>query len=285
MALINDPVTSSEPAQSTPCSRPRPLSPRISSRPSANVATPIGRLTKKTQCQLRAWVRSPPARRPREPPATETNTYALIARARSAASVNSVTMIARITEAWAAAPTPCRNRAAISAPWLGATPQSSEATVKIVRPERNTRLRPARSPSRPARSSRLPKVMRKALTTQVRLAWLKWRSRWIEGSATFTIVTSRTIMSCARQTTISVGQRRLAEGVGVGDERVMRLIGVPTCRLVDPELKWRPPPEIFGGTLRNYTEAASGCQTEIRHGDRNLPPDPAPATEARRCPA
>ena len=38
-------------------------------------------------------------------------------------------MIARITEAWAAAPTPCTKRAAISAPWLGATPHRSEAAV------------------------------------------------------------------------------------------------------------------------------------------------------------
>ena len=44
--------------------------------------------------------------------------------------------------------------------------------------------------------------------TQVRLPWLKCRSCWIEGSATFTIVTSSTIMSCARQTTIRVAQRR-----------------------------------------------------------------------------
>ena len=47
------------------------------------MATPIGRLTKKTQCQLSAWVRIPPASRPSEPPATDTKTYALIARARS----------------------------------------------------------------------------------------------------------------------------------------------------------------------------------------------------------
>ncbi len=77
------------------------------------MARPIGRLTKKTQCQLSAWVRIPPASRPREPPATDTNTYALIARMRSLGIVNSVMMIARITEAWAAAPTPCRKRAAI----------------------------------------------------------------------------------------------------------------------------------------------------------------------------
>ena len=35
-------------------------------------ATPIGRLTKKIQCQLTAWVRTPPASRPIEAPAEAT---------------------------------------------------------------------------------------------------------------------------------------------------------------------------------------------------------------------
>ena len=47
------------------------------------------------------------------------------------------------------------------------------------------------------------------------VAWLKWRSCWIDGSATFTIVTSSTIISCARQTTNSVAQRRLIRGSGL----------------------------------------------------------------------
>jgi hypothetical protein len=88
--------------------------------------------------------------------------------------------------------------------------------VKVTTPARNTRLRPRRSPRRPASSSRLPNVTRNALTTQVRLAWLKSSSRWIDGSATFTIVTSSTIMSCAKQTTISVAQRRRSgDGMGI----------------------------------------------------------------------
>ena len=41
-------------------------------------------------------------------------------------------MIARITEACAAAPMPCRKRAPISVPWLGAMPHRSEATVKTI---------------------------------------------------------------------------------------------------------------------------------------------------------
>ena len=74
MALISEAVTRSEPSQSTPCLKPSPLSARISAWPRANVARPIGRLTKKTQCQLSASVSRPPARSPSEPPATDTKT-------------------------------------------------------------------------------------------------------------------------------------------------------------------------------------------------------------------
>ena len=251
---MSDAVTSSEPSQSTPRSIPSPLSSRISARPSANVATPIGRLTKNTQCQLSASVSNPPASRPSEPPATDTNTYALIARPRSAASGNSVTMIARITDAWAAAPTPWSRRAPISAPCDGATPHSSDATVKTTRPERNTRRRPSRSPSRPASRSRLPKVTRKPLTTHVRSAWLKCRSCWIDGRATFTIVTSSTIISCAKQTMSSVAHRRRSSD-GLRIVAGTRLKAFLLVKGAFPGVK-------NGGCLQNYTEAPSGLQPE-----------------------
>jgi hypothetical protein len=80
--------------------------------------------------------------------------------------------------------------------------------VKIVTPARNIRLRPNKSPRRPASRRKLPKVTRKALTTQVSSPWVKCRSRWMAGRATFTIVTSRTIISWARQTTARASQRR-----------------------------------------------------------------------------
>ncbi len=38
------------------------------------VAMPMGTFTKKIQCQLSAWVSTPPARRPIEPPPTATKT-------------------------------------------------------------------------------------------------------------------------------------------------------------------------------------------------------------------
>src|SRR4051794_3213475 len=189
-------------------------------------------------------------------------------------------MMARITEAWAAAPTPCSRRAPISAPSVGATPHNSDATVNVTRPARNTRLRPTRSPRRPARSSRLPNVTRNALTTQVRSAWLKPRSRWIDGSATFTIVTSSTIISCAKQTTISVAQRRGSEErEGETTFKTDSLCGgrVPA--------KMEASSEITGGHLQNYTEAPSVCQPNSHEYDGNHRPDIPRAPQARRCPA
>ncbi len=53
---------------------------------------------KKIQCQLTVCVSAPPTSRPREPPPTATKMYALIARARSPGSGNSVTISAMITE-------------------------------------------------------------------------------------------------------------------------------------------------------------------------------------------
>ena len=47
---------------------------------------------------------------------------------------NSVTMMARITEACMAAPMPWTKRAAMRKPWLGAAPQRTEATVKTHEP-------------------------------------------------------------------------------------------------------------------------------------------------------
>ena len=86
--------------------------------------------------------------------------YMLIAFARSAASGNSLTISAIVTEKATAPPIPCTKRAAISRPGLSARPQATEASVNSATPERNTRRRPRRSPRRPATSMKLPNVTR-----------------------------------------------------------------------------------------------------------------------------
>ena len=57
-----------------------------------------------------------------------------------------------------AAPAPCSARAAISAPVVGASAATAEATVKMPRPITNMRRRPKRSPSAAPVSSRTANV-------------------------------------------------------------------------------------------------------------------------------
>src|SRR6202012_46796 len=102
-------------------------------------------------------------------------------------------------------------RATTTTLWLSASPQASDAAVNRESPVRKTSRRPSRSPSRPAKSSRPPKEIRYALTTQARLDWEKPRSVWILGRATFTIVASRTIMSMPAQRTTRAIQRERSE--------------------------------------------------------------------------
>jgi hypothetical protein len=62
-----------------------PLSGSISRPASAAAAIPIGTFTKKIQCQLIAWVSTPPTSRPTAPPAEATKAKTPIALACSAA--------------------------------------------------------------------------------------------------------------------------------------------------------------------------------------------------------
>ena len=128
----------------------------MSADPAKKVATPMGRLMKKIQCQLIHSVSRPPANRPIEPPPAMTNVKTLMACARSPGFGKPVTIKARITPAESAPPAPCTKRAITSSAELWANPLSTEAAVKRTTPARKTFLRPMRSPARPARSSRLP---------------------------------------------------------------------------------------------------------------------------------
>ena len=116
--------------------------------------------TKKIQCQSIDCVITPPASRPTEPPAEATNAYTPIALACSRGSGNIVTIMPRITAEVIAPPIPWTKRAAISSDWLSARPHASEASVNRPTPARKMRLRPTRSPKRPASSSRPPKAIR-----------------------------------------------------------------------------------------------------------------------------
>ena len=69
---ISEPVISTAPGISAPPPEPMPLS-RASNRWARSAVTmPIGMLMKKIQCQLMAWVSTPPASSPIDPPAEAT---------------------------------------------------------------------------------------------------------------------------------------------------------------------------------------------------------------------
>src|SRR5204862_4301548 len=89
--------------------------------------------------------------------------------------------------------------------------------------------------SRPPRSRKPPKVSMYALTTQASDVCEKPRSARMDGSATFTIVVSSTIIRLPRHSTISASHRvRLSVGV-IGErpfDSVRSVLQVLTVRLV-----------------------------------------------------
>ena len=133
----------------------------LGSRRVANtpVATPIGRLTKKIQCQFSGCGQHAAEQQSERASgsgdeAVDADRFGLIP-----GRVNIVTIIPRITAEVIAPPTPWTKRAPISRPWLSATRRASDAPVNS-RPERKIRRRPIRSPRRPANSSSPPKAIR-----------------------------------------------------------------------------------------------------------------------------
>src|SRR5205085_2541039 len=160
---------------------------------------PTGTLTKKIHGQEKYCVRTPPRIRPTAEPPIAIAAQTASARARSAPSSKVVEMIESAAGEISAAPRPCNAREPTSIASLEARPSRSEAPVKITRPSRKSRLRPSRSPARPPSRRKPPKTSVYALTIHCRLPSERWRSLWIEGRATFTIVASSTTMNCARQ--------------------------------------------------------------------------------------
>src|SRR5664280_965003 len=159
-------------------------------------------------------------------------------------------MMAMIADAEKAPPIPGANRPMINMAWLEATPQSTDEAVKTAIPARKIFLRPTRSPNRPARRRKLPKVMRKASTTQARPAWEKCSSRWISGSATLTIDESRAFMNMPRQTTTRAHHRlrllRPATGASVPLLIVQGVVRRGEEHQIPRENRWSGPTSGFG---------------------------------------
>src|SRR5580693_2079413 len=186
-----------------------------------------------------------------------------------------------------APPTPWMARAASSMPAVVARPPASEASVKMVRPAMNIRRRPRMSPARPPSSSSPPNVGVYPFITQDRLVEEKCRLVWMCGSAMFTTVASRMIMSWALS---MMARARPARLVGLAAS-----IRASWVRKEDNMPPWRsgsgalggagipeePSEDLWwltdrwpGGTIGNeaevysgyYTEAASALQPYLRLG-------------------
>ena len=118
------------PGQSMPCafgSRDSCTYVRVIHRQSA----PIGRLTRKIHCQSRPLVSTPPTNGPSANDAPMAAPYAASAPARSRAPGNAWASSASETANMIAAPMPCTARALLSIAMSCASPQASEARVKI----------------------------------------------------------------------------------------------------------------------------------------------------------
>ena len=130
---------------------------------------------------------------------------------RSRPSANVVIRSESAAGASSAPPSPCNARKPTSEPDDQAKPLSRELAAKRASPATNMRRRPSRSASRPPSSSAPPKKMAYAVITHCSPVSEKPRSDWIEGSATFTMATSRITMNCAVTMRAKALQRRRDE--------------------------------------------------------------------------
>ncbi len=117
-----------------------------------SATTPTGKLTKKINRQL-ATVSRPPSTGPEQEATAPPIAHTATARARRPGSGYAWPISAIDDGIITAAAAPCTNRAAISAPRLGARPHAAEAATNTTRPAAKARRAPTRSVSAPAGSS------------------------------------------------------------------------------------------------------------------------------------
>ena len=183
--------------------------------PTAIAAT--GTLIRKIDCQETFSTRKPPTTGPIARAIALAPAQVPIALPRSSGG-NVFVMIESVAGIISAAPTPCIARPAMSHTSVCEKAMKRLERPKIATPIRKTRRRPKMSPRRPPVTSRTAKVSVYALTVHSRLLIETFRSRWIEGRATFTTVLSSITMNSAKHIAPSVNQRRLSAWM-VGSER------------------------------------------------------------------
>ena len=163
----------------------------------------MGTLSQKIHCQERPSTTAPPTTGPRATARPLTPPQMPSARPRRAGDT-APDRIVSVSGVTIAPPTPCRARAAISQPMLGASAAAAEPSVKTARPTRNMRLRPNRSPSAAPVSSKTAKVSVYAFTVHSSPCSEAPRSFLITGSAVVTTRLSSETMNTATDVTMKV---------------------------------------------------------------------------------
>ena len=163
----------------------------------AAAARPTGTLTRNTARQLVNWTSTPPRTCPDTKPTEAIAPYRPMARVRCGPSGKLVVMSDSAAGATMAAPAPWRTRAASSSAGSLASPPARLASANATRPMMNMRRLPNRSAARPPRMSRPPNEIAYPVTTHCTASGAMCSSRSIEGSATLTMLKSRTTMNAA----------------------------------------------------------------------------------------
>src|SRR4029079_16372476 len=215
---ITAPVAENAPAMSKGRRPSRTTLSRRTSGTAIRSTAATGALTKKIHGQLKYDVRTPPTRTPTAAPLPEAAPQIPSAMLRSRPSAKVVISRERPAGASSAPPRPWSPRNATSEPRDPEGPHRTELTAKRAIPAAKTLRRPRTSASLPPSSRNPPKTIAYAVTTHSRPDCVKPRSVSIDGSATFTIATSRITMNCATTMSASAAQglvgssrRRIAE--------------------------------------------------------------------------
>ena len=200
-------VTSSAPVTSSR-RRSRPARDSASSRgASATASSPTGTFTRNTARQLVNCTSTPPSTCPATKPSDAVAPYIPSARVRRGPSGKPVVIRDSAAGATSAAPAPCTKREATSSTGSWARPPARDAAEKATSPAMNMRRRPNRSAARPPRISRPPNAIAYPVTIHCTDEPAKPSSRWIDGSATFTMLKSSTTMNAAVRIRASAGPR------------------------------------------------------------------------------
>jgi len=221
-------------SMTTPSSRPGTSARRLGltgdseayRRSRTMVSRQTGTLTRKIERQPATVTRMPPATGPSATPSEPIPPQTPSARARARGSGNWCTNSASEQGSMADAPRPWTARAAMRTPSAGAAAQAAEPRAKATSPRVKTFRAPTRSAVEPAVSMIAARASVYASTTHCSPASEPPISRWMAGSATFTIVTSSWITKKPRQTEMSAAAARPRAGGSA-------LTRVPAGRLLD----------------------------------------------------